>query len=375
VKTLVVAVVLVVTARYASAYPQFQLSKDQTCASCHISPAGGGLLNENGLMTAEALSQFGTAPEFMYGKVKTPSWLTLGGDFRGAYGFLQTPQRYIVGFPMQADLYGSATYDAFRAYVTVGYQPSIYFNGKAQFEPPWSREHYLMWQSEPGTNEGVFVRAGRFMPVFGLRIAEHDDYIRRYGGTQLYGETYGVAGEYVTGPYEAHLTAFIKDPLIDTVEHSNGVALYGEYRLDSTTAIGAEGMFTASDDDRKLRTGVTAKRYWPCAHLLVQGEGQFVDLMIPSGNTDGSTTYTYQLVGTLMASWFANDNILVDAGLNYYNEDLRIHGPYRNSFDVNVHWFTWSHFETLLVARKELMNFSEKEASGSYVLLMGHYRL
>ena len=374
-KALVVAIVLIVAAGTAAAYPQFQLSKDQTCASCHISPAGGGLLNENGLMTAEALSQFGTAPEFMYGKIKTPDWLALGGDFRGAYGFLQAPQRYIVGFPMQADVYASAKYDAFRAYVTVGYRPSIYYNGVGQFEPPWSREHYLMWQSAPDTNEGWFVRAGRFMPVFGLRLAEHDDYVRRYGGTQLYGETYGVAAEYITEQYEGHLTAFIKDPLIDTVEHSNGAALYGEYRLDKATSIGAEGMFTASDDDRKLRGGITAKRYFACQKLLLQGEGQIVDLMIPHGNTDGSTTYTYQLVGTAMASYFASDTILVDAGLDYFNEDLRLHGPYRNAFDLNIHWFMSSHFEAYLLARKELINFSEKEATGSYVLLMGHYRL
>ena len=98
-RALVIAVVLAV-AGTAHAYPQFQLSHDQTCSGCHISPAGGGLLNENGLQTAETLSQFGTAPEFMYGKVKLPDYLLIGGDLRGAYGFLQAPQRYIVGFPM-----------------------------------------------------------------------------------------------------------------------------------------------------------------------------------------------------------------------------------------------------------------------------------
>jgi hypothetical protein len=367
--------VVLAAAGRADAYPQFQLSKDQTCSSCHISPAGGGLLNEQGLMTAEALSQFGTAPEFMYGKIKLPDALMIGGDFRGAYGYLQAPQRYIVGFPMQADLYVSAVWKAFRVYVTGGYQPSAYYNGVAQFRPPWSREHYLMWQSKPGETEGLYVRVGRFMPVFGLRNAEHDDYTRRFGGTQLYGETYGAAVEYVTGAYEGHLTGFVADPLIDTVEHSSGVAAYGEYRLDKSTSIGAEGMFSRSTDDRKIRAGLTAKRYFEGPKVLLSGEGQLVDLIIPNGNTDGSTTYTYQLVGYLRGSWFASDQFMVDGGLGYYNEDVRISGPYRNAFDLDVHWFTSSHFETVLLARKELIGLSEKDATGSYVLLMGHYRL
>jgi hypothetical protein len=50
-----------------------------------------------------------------------------------------------------------------------------------------------MWRTNPGTPFGLFVRAGRFMPVFGLRFAEHPMYTRRFGGTPLYGDTYGAA--------------------------------------------------------------------------------------------------------------------------------------------------------------------------------------
>ena len=36
---------VVATAGVAHAYPQYQLSREQTCASCHVSPVGGGLLD------------------------------------------------------------------------------------------------------------------------------------------------------------------------------------------------------------------------------------------------------------------------------------------------------------------------------------------
>jgi hypothetical protein len=153
---ILVASVLVSTllVRRVDAYPQFQMSLDQTCSSCHISPAGGGLLNENGTNTAESISQFGTAPEFMYNTIPLPSWLELGGDLRGADGYLQTPEEYLVGIPMQADLYASAVYKNFRVYLTGGYRPVGYDeNGVI---PVWSREHYLMYSQNPGSPYGLF---------------------------------------------------------------------------------------------------------------------------------------------------------------------------------------------------------------------------
>jgi hypothetical protein len=353
----------------AAAYPQFQLSKDQTCASCHISPSGGGLLDENGQTVAETMSQFGTSGAFMYGKVPLPDWLTVGGDFRGAWGYLQTPQKYLAGFPMQGDLYASGAWKAFRIYLEGGFRPSTYVGIQSEYHPPWSREHYLMWQSEEGSNEGLFVRVGRFMPVFGLRFAEHVDYTRRYGGTPLYGETYGVSAAYIKPEYEGHLTAFIKDPLIDTVEHYNGAAAYGEYRLNPRTAVGAEGMVQLSDVDKKFRGGVTGKLYIPNPDVLLQAEIQFVNQRISGGGAPN------QVVSYFMATWFPHDAWMIDLGLGYYNENIRIKDLDRDAIDLNVHWFAWSHFEALINARVEFIGFGNGGPTGAYALLMGHYRL
>jgi hypothetical protein len=355
----------------AAAYPQFELRRDQTCSGCHISPAGGGLLSENGTATSEAISQFGTSGEFMYGKVPTPSWLALGGDFRYAYGYLQTPQRYLVGFPMQGDIYGSAGARGFRVYVTVGGRPLV--NVGPQVFPVWSREHYVMWHPDEDSTDGLYVRAGRFMPVFGLRLAEHTTYIRRYGGTQLYAETYGLALEYIDKRFETHLTGFIKDPTMNTVEHSNGAALYGEYRLDESTAAGLEGMLAASSDDKNLRAGATLKRLLP-ADVLVQGELQYIAHFIKDNG------YYPELVSYLQGSWFATPAVMIDLGLGFYNEHLRVKGLDRESVDLNVHWFVTSHFEGVLAGRIEEFHFGSQNdktsgPAGSYVLLMGHYRL
>src|SRR5260221_14232625 len=113
-----------------------------------------------------------------------------------------------------------------------------------------------MWQPEPGSDHGLYVRAGRFMPIYGLRLAEHNDYTRRYGQTPLYGETYGAAVEYVDPAWEVHITGFVHDPIQSSDEHGNGAAAYGEVRAAKTMSIGLEGRYAKGDDDSRLAGGV-----------------------------------------------------------------------------------------------------------------------
>ncbi len=364
---LTVAAVLALGAGAAEAYPQFQLSRDPTCTGCHVSPAGGGLLNENGLATAETISQWGTSPEFFYGKIPKPDWLMLGGDVRGASGYIQSPEELLASFPMQIEAYGRAAFGAFSLQVDVGARESE--TGDEAATHVWSREHYLTWQQKPGENTGLYVRVGRFMPVFGLRLAEHLTYIRRWGGTPLYGETYGLAVEYVDPRFEVHATGFIKDPILDTPEHSNGGAVLGELRLSERLSLGAEGMYTQSDDDKKFRIGALAKLYLDDPGVLLQFEGQFMNQLIePRGAPK-------QIIAYLLASRFFNPAFLLDVGLGFFDENIQITKLHRECIDLNFHWFTTSHVELLFTGRFETLAFGAAGPNAGYALTQLHYRL
>jgi hypothetical protein len=356
------AFVLVATGT-AAAYPQFQLSRDQTCSGCHLSPAGGGLLNENGLATAESISQYGTAPEFFYNKVPLPDWLMFGGDIRDAAGFIRTPENAIDNIPMQAEVYGHATIGHFSLQADVGARPPQYDNESATYV--WSREHYVMYQSDEGSSDGLFIRVGRFMPVMGLRLAEHVDYTRVYGGTPLYGETYGAAVEYIQPKYEIHASAYMKDPLIDPVVQQNGGAIYAEYRTSEATSLGVETMLSYSDDDRNYRYGVTAKHYVPSQDLLLMFEGQFVNQVIVAGGAP------LEIVATGMASKFLGKAFLLDLALNFYDENVRYDTLDRDALDLNLHWFATSHLELIWQNRVE----ATVGPTGAWSLLQVHYRL
>jgi hypothetical protein len=359
---------LVVLGGTAHAYPQFQMSRDQTCTGCHFSPAGGGLLNENGLATAESISQFGTAPEFFYGKAPTPSWLVLGGDLRFASGYVQAPEKLLASFPMQIEAYGRAAFGSgLSLYVDVGSRASEF--GKEASTHVWSREHYLTWQQKPGETDGLYVRAGRFMPVFGLRLVEHPTYTRKWGGTPLYAETYGLAVEFIDRQFEVHATGFIEDPLIDTPEHSNGGAAIAEFRVNETFSVGAEGMYTQSTDDKKIRGGLLAKLYLPGPETLLSFEGQFMNQFIEPRGAPA------QIVAYLQASKWFNPAFMLDLGLGYFNENVRITELDREALDLNFHWFATSHVEAIFTGRFETLAFGSGGPNAGYALAQLHYRL
>ena len=371
---LVALVAVASSSEEAAAYPQYSLSHEQTCTGCHLSPAGGNLLNENGLAAAESMSQFGTSPEFFYMDPDTlPSWLHLGGDLRGSSGFISTPEKVLAAFPMQMELYASAKFDNFTAHVNFGPRPSQFGNKAAT--SVWAREHYLMWQQKADEGTGVFVRAGRFMPVFGLRMIEHPLYTRRFGGTPLYSETYGVHLAYIDPKFEAHATGFIEDPLISPVAHDSGGALYAEYRLTETFSIGGEGMFTVSDDDRKATGGITLKSYLPAAKLLLQAEVMFRNQVIETTPTNPAGGAPNQIIGNLVGTFSLTDFLQLDVGLGYFNTNMRISQLDRECADLNIRYAVTSHLELQLNARYEMFAFADGGPSGGYALGQLHYRL
>ncbi len=365
------AVVAFAGERRAQAYPQFQLARDQTCTNCHVSPAGGGLLNENGLNVAEGISQWGNKPEFMYKKLEPPSWLLLGGDLRALAGFFATPYRSVTGFPMQAEVYANAIVGSgLSLHVTAGIRPPRH--GSEAATVFWSREHYVMWQQHPDEPTGLYLRAGHFMPVFGLRFAEHEDYTRRFGGTGLDTEPYGIAAEYVDQAYEVHATGFVRDRLIQAASVDSGVALYAEVRASTDLSFGAEAMATVSKDDQKQRAGLTNKIFLP-GDVLLQTE--VIGTRVAIG-----TEVVHQIAGYVLGSRFLTDWLMLDLGLGYFDENLRYQGLDREALDLNLHWFPTSHVELLFDARLELIDFHQAvngvtSPVGAYLAFQAHYRL
>jgi hypothetical protein len=348
----------------AHAYPQYQLSRDPTCTGCHISPSGGGQLDENGLMVAASTATYGGKAEFMYGKLDPPSWLLLGGDLRGAAGMTDNGSFQAAAYPMQAEVYASIRKSHLSLELTGGLRAPQ--DGGSALHVPWSRQHYVMYRQHPDSPFGFYVRAGRFMPVYGLRLAEHPVYTQRYGGLPLYGEAYGGAVEYVGEQIEVHATGFVHDPIASAIEHGDGGALYVEKRLTKQAAVGVEAKYSSESDLTTTYGGIIGKLYLDGADVLLQTEIEYIHRKVTAGGVENAIAA--YLIGThpLATGW------LLDVGVGHYQKNLDVSDLYRDCLDVNVHWFTTPHVELLLTLRAERLGIGP---TGGYALAQLHYRL
>jgi hypothetical protein len=194
------------------------LAKQYTrCTACHYSPTGGGLLTPYGrLLSHRELSTTGrtaSAPDsgaeddphgeqaFLYGAL---------GDVLGLVqlGLEMRPSHLRLGFPgghqdmnllMNVDLTGALHKDGWTVYGTVGREPphSAVRDGRTLPHGAFiSYEHWISYQ----TDEGFRIRAGRFLPAYGVRFADHTAYTRKYLDFDRNDQVYGLEVSHTRGP-------------------------------------------------------------------------------------------------------------------------------------------------------------------------------
>ncbi|MEO6601359.1 MAG: hypothetical protein ABIQ16_15885, partial [Polyangiaceae bacterium] len=138
--------------------------------------------------TEGSSSESETQPgDFLWGAVKLPDWLLLGGSYR--HLTVTRPRsegKKFVTFPMMADLYGQVSIGHFRVEAGIGavrvgvgspYARSAQVTGGQGDQ--WnllSRTHWLGYDFDEGA---ITLRAGHMNLPFGVRIPEHTMWVRQ----------------------------------------------------------------------------------------------------------------------------------------------------------------------------------------------------
>ncbi len=359
---------LLAVASAAHAYPRLHLSSGSArCQDCHLSPAGGGLLDDHGRFEAgDALSRGGDGA-LLHGAWDPPPWLALGGDLRAAGGLKHRgDEREGLAFPMQAELYVAGRGAGVTVYLAAGLR-----GGARSPQPPLverlaSREHYVMYQ--PGAR---YVRVGRFFPVFGLRTADHTAYVRRYLGFGLLEEPYGVAVGHVGVTWEAHLHAYVPRPVafLGAGPRARGIAAAYERRLlDETAAVGAHARVATTAEDDVVTAGVTGKRWFADAGLLVQAE-----LDLQRQRFTAVDAARWQLAAHASASQLLTRGLWLGAGLHRWQPDLGLRSS-RDAFEVDLQYFPRAHLEVHLLGRASAQG-NDLDHPGWLALAQLHYYL
>jgi hypothetical protein len=151
--------------------PRFAVMNGTSCNLCHVNPAGGALRNDHGT-TVFALDELPVVPWQKYAVEEWDGMLgdrvRIGGDFRLQalhYRTLQTGAAKLALFAMQADLY---------AFFQVNERVGLYL--ETGLDPAYSQPEY--WLLFPVMERRAWIRVGRTLPNYGLRVDDHTSFIR-----------------------------------------------------------------------------------------------------------------------------------------------------------------------------------------------------
>ena len=194
------AVIVFTLAASARAEVHFALAHQYTrCTPCHYSPTGGGLLTPYGrVLSRQELSTFGRLPEgteiktsgmreeaFIFGLLPREGFpLDAGINVRPSQLRLRLPDDSTIrrNLWMEADGQVAFRKGHWTAYGEFGRLTS---DAETKFI---SREHWVSYERD----DGLAIRAGRFLPAYGLRIVDHSSFTRDELGFNQVDQIYGV---------------------------------------------------------------------------------------------------------------------------------------------------------------------------------------
>ena len=355
--------------RSAHAFPDLVRHGYANCTSCHVSPTGGGVMTQYGReLSRELLSAWGRDGEgqFAYGTMKTPEWLQLGGDYRTAYVYRDTPTyRDGRSIFMQADLEMAAAYEKVTFAGTLGYQNPI--SAQTLQDHLVSHRHYLLGK----VNDEVTVRGGKFLPAFGINDPNHVSVVRRAMRLNDEGmESYNLEGAYLGESSSLHGTLIVGRPDNRALKRDAGLSVVGSRTFYERYRAGLSYYYGNSDTQSRHVGGPFAVLGFT-SKLYLLNEFDFLS-STPKLGVDRRTQWglaNFQKLGYELTQ-----------GLHFYLSrdfgrlNFRSERTQSQSYGAGIQFFPRPHFELNLTYQKQ-QNVAEFSDFVDYSYLMFHFYL
>jgi hypothetical protein len=343
------------------------------CGSCHTDPSGGETLTKMGRTESEFLLSMGgdsfdvpsKSAQFLWGAIEEPENVRLGGSYRHMVlysapvpGLPSTLRQ----FPMQLDLYGSATFGQFVIGASLGVARGIegatHVRGaqlNREAGKGWivlSRSHYLgLWLTEE-----ALLRVGRLNLPFGVRIPEHVMWARESTRTDRESDQqHGASLTYARGRWRTDTMIVIGNFQINPDRYrERGITTSLEYLLTPKLALGGSALLTRAQEDAFTRVDNSVRyaygvngRYGLSRQVALLGE---FDLLKEKGRNRGYTGFLQADYEPLRGLHFMLTGEVLDQGLLQDGDSvaLRGAGAARYGSWITVDWFPAPHFELRL---------------------------
>lgn len=163
----------ILTFQFSEALPKFATRQGAKCQSCHINPTGKGMRSTFGSTYGREelpMASYKEATDIEEYSPALNDFFTIGMDYRTLF-FYEPKGNEASFFQMQGDLYFDLRLNKkFRIYFDKGLYSGFEVFGLAKVLPL----------------EG-YIKVGKFMPTYGLKIDDHNAFIRggQYGGGEF----------------------------------------------------------------------------------------------------------------------------------------------------------------------------------------------
>jgi len=255
------AIIFFVNLSYA--LPRFAIQNGSSCIACHVNPTGSGLRNDYGsnVVSLEELPLehwLDKGNEDWDGYIS--DHLQIGGDFRlqGVQYNDSDSTRKSAFFPMQADIY---------SYLKLNNNAGVFTKIGVRGSNSLSTEYWALVRNLP---QNAWLRIGRTLPNYGLRVDDHTSFIRggNFSRTLLGLEKEGlVFGPYLNPPAILELgvpmfgglqwTSSIGTGIVKSNEELNNLSAQFNYIGNINDNISYMGGFSYMQEDNFNMVGIS----------------------------------------------------------------------------------------------------------------------
>lgn len=316
-------------------------------------------------LSRELLSADGVEGEeqALYGVVKQPGWLQVGGDVRALQSYSNSVAVEQAKFTfMQADLELGVVSEQVQAVATVGYQNdmSAHFTGS----PILSRRHYLKFL--PTAGDSLLI--GRFNVPFGIAWPDHFLFSKRDLGWDEGGEAYQVAWAHTGAAFETMLSLNLGRPDAPELMAETGAIARAVYSLSDKHQVGVSALYGTSDRRERWLLGPTAI-FTPLKRFSV-----FLELNLQrSVLASSSTPAAIGGIETVRLNYEMWQGVHLSFIQELSQMDFATPARTKDAYTLGVQWFPRPHVEVTAGLRKQRSSSTVSFTDSGWVVL--HYYL
>lgn len=354
----------------AFAFPEMIKHGYVNCTACHVSPSGGGLLNQYGRnLSAELISTWSQKNEegILHGSVDTKKiddWLAIGGDYRGVQVHTDT-----------TDLSGTNTVSGRWINMQAGFEVGI-------LQPNWAVVAFIGEYNSTDRNhkneillnspryyallkptDEIAIKVGHFQPNFGLNLPDHFLSTRAALGLgyiinkdilelSYLGENWNFIGSYYNIPSRYGNT------------YTNGGTLNVMYVFNDKFKTGYQILHEKGSSQKRTIVGLTGQLGWN-EKLVTLVEADRIQTKPDSG----AETKGFSFVHRTQYEIFKGFNIAL---LNdYLQTNIDVGSTKDYKIGPGVIWYPRPHFDFQIFATRE--HSGQLSEPGVMAWAMTHY--